>query len=74
MNSMSFSQIAGQKLKQLIRENYSSQEKFAYDYGVEIRTVSRYVNQGINKIDVVQELAEFFGVDFKYFFVETSIR
>lgn len=68
MAELSYSLIAGQKLKKLIKENYPSQEEFAYAYGAEIRTVSRYVNQGINKIDVIQELAEFFMVDFTFFF------
>lgn len=68
MNKTSYMQIAGQKLKQLIKDNYPSQEEFAYDYGLEIRTVSRYCNEGINKIIIVQELAEFFNVDFTYFF------
>lgn len=68
MAELSYSLIAGQKLKKLIKENYPSQEEFAYAYGAEIRTVSRYVNQGINKIDIIQELAEFFMVDFTYFF------
>ena len=39
--------------------NYSTQEEFAYDYGIELRTVSRYINNGISKIPTVQELAEF---------------
>ena len=60
MADLSYALIAGQNLKQLIKENY--------DYGAEIRTISRYVNQGINKIDVIQELAEFFDVPFEYFF------
>ncbi len=68
MADLSYALIAGQNLKQLIKENYGTQEDFAYDYGVEIRTISRYVNQGINKIDVLQELAEFFDVPFEYFF------
>lgn len=68
MNELSYAIVAGLILKQLIKENYSSQEEFAYDYGAEIRTISRYVNQGINRIDVIQELAEFFSVDFAYFF------
>lgn len=68
MSDLSYALIAGQNLKQLIKENYSTQEDFAYDYGAEIRTISRYVNQGINKIDVIQELAEFFDVPFEYFF------
>ena len=68
MSDLSYALIAGQNLKQLIKENSSTQEDFAYDYGAEIRTISRYVNQGINKIDVIQELAEFFDVPFEYFF------
>ena len=57
-----------QVLKRLIQERYSSQEEFALDYGMELRTVSRYVNQGINKISVVQELADFFALEFEDFF------
>lgn len=68
MGTLSFSVIAGQHLKQLIKENYKTQEDFAYDFGADIRTISRYVNQGINKIDAIQEFAEFFGVPFEYFF------
>lgn len=59
---------AGLKLKQLILENYSSQEEFAYDFGTDVRTVSRYVNQGINKINVIQELSDFFRIPFSDFF------
>ena len=60
--------IAGEKLRKLIQKNYSSQEDFAYDYGTDVRTVNRYINNGINKIDTIQELALFFNVDFLYFF------
>jgi len=59
---------AGAVLRQLIAENYPSQEEFAYDYGADIRTISRYINNGINKIDVIQELADFFDVPFEFFF------
>ncbi len=59
---------AGYVLRTLIRENYTSQEDFALDFGTDIRTVSRYINQGINKVNVVQELAEFFGLPFIEFF------
>lgn len=69
MAELSYALIAGQTLKRLIKENnYPSQEEFAYDYGADIRTISRYINNGINKIDVIQELAEFFDVPFEYFF------
>lgn len=61
---------AGTVLRRLIRENFSSQEEFAVAYGVELRTVSRYINQGINKVDALQELAEFFQIDLLDFFKE----
>lgn len=68
MADLSPQRCAGEKLRNLILENYPSQEEFAYDYGTDIRTVSRYINNGINKIDAVQELADFFHVDFMEFF------
>lgn len=68
MPEMDFSLKAGMVLRRLIQDNYSSQEEFAYDFNTDIRTVSRYVNNGINKVSVIQELAEFFNVDFTEFF------
>ncbi len=68
METLSTKQIAGLRLRRLIQENYSSQEEFAYDYGLELRTVSRYINNGINKVDAIQELAEYFNVDVTEFF------
>lgn len=62
---------AGIVLRRLIQENYSTQEEFALDFGQELRTVNRWINQGINKIDKVQELADFFQVDFLDFFKES---
>ena len=72
MNNIPYTLIAGQKLRQLINENYKTQEDFAYDYGADLRTINRYINQGINKIDVIQELAEFFRVEFTFFFQPDS--
>jgi transcriptional regulator with XRE-family HTH domain len=68
MNEITIQQTAGLYLKKLIHENYDSQEDFAYDFGTDIRTVSRYVNNGINKISTIQELADFFGIRFQDFF------
>lgn len=65
---MSAERMAGEALRKLIQENYSSQEEFAYDYGADLRTISRYINNGINKINVIQELADFFGVSLISFF------
>ena len=70
MSSLSPQQIAGKNLRRLIQENFPSQEEFAFEYGLEIRTVSRYINNGINKIDAIQSLADFFKVDFMAFFIE----
>lgn len=53
---------AGEKLRQLIQQNYASQDEFAADFGTDIRNVSRYVNNGINKISLLQELAAFFHI------------
>ena len=63
-------QIAGLHLRRLIQENYPSQEEFAIHFNADIRTISRYINNGINKIDVIQELAYHFDVDFMDFFKE----
>lgn len=68
MNEISMQQVAGLYLKKLIQEHYDSQEAFAYDFGTDIRTISRYVNSGINKISTIQELADFFGIRFQDFF------
>lgn len=70
MSTLSPQQIAGKTLRRLIQENYSTQEEFAYEYGLEIRTVSRYINNGINKIDTIQQLAIFFKIDFMDFFID----
>jgi len=72
MEKLSPQMLAGRTLRRLIQENYPSQEEFAYDYGIEIRTVSRYVNNGINKLDAIQELANFFNVSIMDFLKETE--
>ena len=70
MEKLSPQQLAGRTLRRLIQENYTTQEEFAEDYGMEIRTVSRYINNGINKVDAIQELATFFNVSLVHFFSE----
>ena len=59
------SQVAGDNLKALIRKSakYRSQADFAFDFGVDIRTLSRWLNQGIKNIDTIKELADFLSVD-----------
>ena len=48
------------------------QEQFAYEFGADVRTINRYINEGINKISTVQEFAEFFQIAFDEFFKETE--
>lgn len=61
---------AGEHLRILIQQNYTSQEEFAIDFGTDLRTVSRYINGGINKVNIIQELALFFDVEFVSFFTD----
>ena len=70
METLSAERRAGNTLRRLIQENFPSQEAFAAEYGLDIRTVNRYINEGISKIPTVQELADFFRVDFIGFFTE----
>lgn len=58
------SQIAGKNLKRIIKSSkYKSQEEFAYAFGAEIRTVSRWLNNGIKNLDTLQEIADFLKID-----------
>ena len=68
MSNIDYTLRAGQKLRELINQNYRTQEDFAYDFGADLRTINRYINEGINKLSVIQELAEYFSIDIKYFF------
>jgi len=68
MNDFDAAKQAGQKLKQLIQQHYPSREKFAFDFGADVRTINRYISTGINKVGVIQELAAFFSIDFVDFF------
>ncbi len=63
-NELSLSLIAGINLKRLIRSSrYRTQENFAYEFGAEIRTVSRWLNAGVKNIDTLEEIADFLEVD-----------
>ncbi len=70
MSEINYALQAGKTLRRLINENYETQEEFSYDYGLELRTVNRYINGGIGKVATIQELAEFFNVPFTDFFKE----
>ncbi len=48
MNEKDAALFAGDVLRQLIKENFPSQEEFAYEYHADIRTINRYINEGIH--------------------------
>lgn len=58
------SKIVGENLKRLIKETeYRTQEEFAYAFGTETRTLSRWLNQGVKNIDTLEQLADFLSAD-----------
>ena len=62
--SKPLSKIAGERLKRLIKESkYQTQEEFAFAFGAESRTLSRWLNQGVRNIDTLEQLADFLSVD-----------
>lgn len=64
MDEKILSKVAGQNVKNLIKNSkYKSQDNFAYEFGAEIRTVNRWLNEGIKNIDLLQEIANFFEVE-----------
>lgn len=67
MSEIDAMKYAGEVLRKLIKDNYKSQEDFAFEFGTDIRNVSRWINNGINKVSTLQELAERFNVPLKYF-------
>ena len=63
-DDLTLSMIASINVKRLIRSSkYGTQENFAYEFGAEIRTVSRWLNKGIKNIDTLEEIANFLNVD-----------
>lgn len=61
---ISLSLIAGKKLKQLIiNSEYKTQEEFAYNFNVDVRTVGRWINLGIDSLTTICQIADFFNID-----------
>ena len=56
--------IVGANLKRAIKESkWKTQEKFSEAFGAEVRTVGRWCNQGIDKLSLVQQIADFLEID-----------
>ena len=63
--------LAGERLRKLIKQNYKSREEFAFICGIDVRTLSRYINEGaLCDTRVIQDFANHFGVNFLDFFKE----
>jgi transcriptional regulator with XRE-family HTH domain len=68
-NFTALSLIAGANLKRLIKNSkLKTQDEFAYEFGTDVRTIGRWVNNGVKNLDTLQQLAAFFDVDVLTFF------
>ncbi len=61
---------AGEKLRQLLKENNLTQEEFSELFGIDVRTCNRFINEGITKVATLEELATFFNIQITEFFEE----
>ena len=56
--------IVGANVKRAIKESkWRTQLKFSENFGAEVRTVGRWCNQGIDKLSLVQQIADFLEID-----------
>ena len=63
-NNMDLNKIVGANLKRAIKESkWKTQEKFSEAFGAEVRTVGRWCNQGVDKLSLVQQIADFLEID-----------
>lgn len=62
-NPKSLGSIAGENLKRLIKQSkYKTQEEFAFEFGSDVRTIGRWINNGIDRISTIEQIADFFGI------------
>ena len=63
-NRTDLGKVVGANLKRLIKDStYRTQAEFAYAFGVDERTVRRWIGKGVEKLYIVDELANFFNID-----------
>ena len=62
--NIDLNKIVGANLKRAIKESkWKTQEKFSEAFGAEVRTVGRWCSQGIDKLSLVQQIADFLEID-----------
>lgn len=63
-NRTDLGKVVGANLRRLIKGSaYRTQAEFAYAFGVDERTVRRWVSSGIEKVYIIDEIADFFKID-----------
>jgi transcriptional regulator with XRE-family HTH domain len=64
MEPKKLSLSVGENLKTEIKASeHKTQEQFALAFGADVRTVNRWINEGMRDIDVIESVAEFLGID-----------
>ena len=62
--NIDLNKIVGANLKRAIKESqWRTQERFAEAFGAEVRTVGRWCNKGIDKLSLIQQIADFLEID-----------
>ena len=62
-NNQDLGLVAGAKLKCLLKERGMTQEDFAFEFGVDVRTIRRWVKGGVYDLRQLQQFADFFEMD-----------
>ena len=62
MQDESLAVKAGKNLKRIIKENGLTQEKFAEQMYVDPTTVRRWLANGIDKVSILEQIANFFDI------------
>lgn len=60
-------EYAGWILRKCIEESGMTQEEFAEKYFISKRQLSRWINTGINSLNTIESIADFFGLSVKCF-------
>lgn len=61
---MDLNLVVGANLKRAIKDSkWKTQARFAEAFGAEDRTVGRWCNQGIDKLSLIQQIADFLEID-----------
>lgn len=64
MEPKKLSLSVGEHLKTAIKESvHKTQEQFASAFSADVRTVNRWINEGMRDLDVIENVAEFLGID-----------